>query len=99
MLTCAGRWSRNRAVGRDLALGRALPEIVDASPMVAEGVLTAAAARARARQSGIDTPILNEVAALLFDGRSPATALAALMARDLKDEERYHGEGGGVTGA
>jgi glycerol-3-phosphate dehydrogenase (NAD(P)+) len=34
----------------------------------------------------IDAPILNEVHAVLFSGRLPADALAALMSRGLKQE-------------
>jgi glycerol-3-phosphate dehydrogenase len=37
----------------------------------------------------IEAPILQEVQAILFEAKSPARALSALMTRGLKAEVRY----------
>ncbi len=53
---------------------------------VAEGVPCARAVRTLAHDMGVDMPITNAVAAVLFDGMRPQTMLEQLMARDPRDE-------------
>ena len=89
VLTCTGSLSRNRSVGRQLGEGRSLPEITAGMKMVAEGVSTTRAALSLARRHGVEMPIVEQMAAILFEGRSPADAVAALLARALKDEEPF----------
>lgn len=91
VLTCTGHLSRNRLVGRELARGRALDEIVAGMNMVAEGVETTRAARALAERAGVEMPIVDQVHAILFEGRDPRHALESLLSRPLKPEI----EGGG----
>jgi glycerol-3-phosphate dehydrogenase (NAD(P)+) len=86
VLTCTGHLSRNRLLGRELARGRSLAEIVGGMNMVAEGVETTRAAAGLARQAGVEMPIVDQVHAILFEGRDPRRALAALLARPLKAE-------------
>jgi len=86
VLTCTGRLSRNRTVGRELGRGRSLEEVLAGMEMVAEGVSTARAARTLARREGVEMPIVEQVAAVLFEGRRPADAIDALLARELKRE-------------
>ncbi|MES2898704.1 MAG: NAD(P)H-dependent glycerol-3-phosphate dehydrogenase [Pseudomonadota bacterium] len=86
ILTCTGDLSRNRRVGLGLAEGKALDTIVGELGHVAEGVPCARAVRALARDMGVDMPITNAVAAVLFDGMTPQAMLAQLMARDPRDE-------------
>ena len=88
VLTCTGSQSRNRALGRAIARGRSLAEAEAATPMVAEGVRTVVlGAAAGARTAGVTMPICEEVAAVLFDGKPVAEALAALLAREPRPEE------------
>jgi glycerol-3-phosphate dehydrogenase (NAD(P)+) len=54
--------------------------------MVAEGVPTAASAQASALRLGVETPIIDEVHALLQGTKSPREAMKALMNRQLKAE-------------
>ena len=54
--------------------------------MVAEGVPTARSAHEEARKTGVDTPLLDTVHAVLFDGLSPREGLLRLLARDAKPE-------------
>jgi glycerol-3-phosphate dehydrogenase (NAD(P)+) len=86
VLTCGGRLSRNRQVGVALGRGEALPAILAGTRMVAEGVRTSAAAVALARRAGVEMPIAERVAAVLFQGLEPREAIADLLARELKDE-------------
>ena len=98
VLTCTGRLSRNRTVGRELGRGRSLEEVLAGMEMVAEGVstalaarwwvgsLAAAGARTLARREGVEMPIVEQVAAVLFEGRRPADAIDSLLARELKRE-------------
>lgn len=86
ILTCTGGLSRNRSVGVALGEGRTLPEILAEMTMVAEGVETTRAAHALAVRSGIEMPIVAEVHAVLFEGRSPGDAVENLMMRAPKAE-------------
>ncbi len=86
ILTCTGDLSRNRKVGLGLAQGKALDAIVAELGHVAEGVPCAKAVRELARGLGVDMPITNAVAGVLFDGDTPQAMLAQLLARDPRDE-------------
>jgi glycerol-3-phosphate dehydrogenase (NAD(P)+) len=86
VLTCTGALSRNRHVGIELGKGRALAEILAETRMVAEGVGTAAALLALARESRIEMPITEQVDAILHQEKSPREAIREIMDRPLKRE-------------
>ncbi|WP_374359384.1 NAD(P)H-dependent glycerol-3-phosphate dehydrogenase [Pseudoduganella danionis] len=86
ILTCTGDLSRNRRVGLGLAQGKALEQIVQELGHVAEGVPCAKAVRELAAKLGVDMPITNAVAGVLFDGDQPQVMVARLLARDPRDE-------------
>ena len=86
ILTATGSLSRNRTVGVELGKGRPLSEILAGMRMVAEGIGTTAAMLALARRHGVDTPIAEQVHAVLHLGRSPRQAIRELMERPLKQE-------------
>jgi glycerol-3-phosphate dehydrogenase (NAD(P)+) len=86
VLTCTGALSRNRHVGIELGKGRSLEEILKGMKMVAEGVGTAGALLALAREAGIELPITEQVDAILHQGRSPRDAIRNIMERPLKRE-------------
>jgi glycerol-3-phosphate dehydrogenase (NAD(P)+) len=86
ILTCTGDLSRNRQVGLGLAQGKKLDTIVAELGHVAEGVRCAQAVRALAQDVGVDMPITNAVAAVLFDGDSPRAMVERLLSRDPRDE-------------
>jgi glycerol-3-phosphate dehydrogenase (NAD(P)+) len=86
ILTCTGDLSRNRRVGLGLAQGKALDVIVAELGHVAEGVPCAKAVRELARKLGVDMPITNAVAGVLFDGNAAHAMVAQLLARDPRDE-------------
>lgn len=86
ILTCTGALSRNHFVGVELGRGRTLDEILAGMTMVAEGVRTTRSARDLAARVGTPMPIVDEVHAVLFEGREPAEALERLMLREPKAE-------------
>ncbi len=86
VLTCTGSLSRNRYVGIALGEGRSLAEIMAGMRMVAEGVGTAAALLALARENRIDLPITEQVDAILNQGTAPRDAIREIMERPQKRE-------------
>jgi glycerol-3-phosphate dehydrogenase (NAD(P)+) len=85
--TCFSKHSRNRHVGEDLGRGQTLHQITSAMQMVAEGVPTTKSAYECARRLNIDTPITDEVYALLYQGKTPAQAMQDLLERGQKAEQ------------
>jgi glycerol-3-phosphate dehydrogenase (NAD(P)+) len=86
ILTCTGDLSRNRRVGLALAEGKPLDQIVRELGHVAEGVPCAKAVRELAARLGVDMPITNAVAGVLFDGKSVQETVDRLLARDPRNE-------------
>ena len=86
MVTCFSQHSRNRAVGERLGRGERLADIVASMQMVAEGVPTTYSAFECARKCGVETPIIDQVKAILDGSVSPADAMARLLGRDPKPE-------------
>lgn len=84
--TCTSRHSRNRWAGEQLGRGRPLEAVLASTPMVVEGVPATRAALALGARVGVELPITEQVAAVLFEGRRPEEALAALMAREPRNE-------------
>ncbi|MBI2016608.1 MAG: NAD(P)-dependent glycerol-3-phosphate dehydrogenase [Candidatus Rokubacteria bacterium] len=88
VLTCTGSLSRNRALGVALARGQTAREVESETHMIAEGARTVGSALVLARRHGVSLPICQEVGAVLFDGKPPGEALAALLERPLRREDR-----------
>jgi glycerol-3-phosphate dehydrogenase (NAD(P)+) len=86
ILTCTGDLSRNRQVGLGLAQGKKLDTIIQELGHVAEGVRCAQAVRALARDRGVEMPITDAVAAVLFDGDAPRDMILKLLSRDPRAE-------------
>jgi len=80
--TCTSRHSRNRRAGEQIGRGQTLDEILRDSRQVVEGAPATRAALALAERWGVRMPIVEQVYAVLFEGRSPLQALDELMARD-----------------
>jgi glycerol-3-phosphate dehydrogenase (NAD(P)+) len=86
VLTCTGALSRNRQVGIELGKGRALNEILAGMRMVAEGVGTTSALLVLARETKVELPITQQVAAILHEGKLPREAIRDIMERPQKRE-------------
>ena len=94
--TAISRHSRNRTVGERLGRGETIEQVLGRMVMVAEGVNTAKAALELGRKKGVETPIIEQVSAILLEGKDPRAALEALMGRELKSEE-WKGDPGHVA--
>ena len=86
ILTATGDLSRNRKVGLALGRGATMRAAVADLGHVAEGVRSAHAVLARARQLDVDMPITEAVCAVLDGALTPSEALHALLAREPKVE-------------
>lgn len=84
--TCFSRHSRNRRLGEQLGQGKSLAEITKGMKTVAESIPTSRSAFECARKLGVETPIIDQVYAVLHQGRPPAQALEELLGRDQKSE-------------
>ena len=87
VLTCTGSLSRNRTVGYRLGQGETLQAILSDMTAVAEGVRAAEAVRELAGRHGVEMPIMEQMYAIVHEGRSPSDALRTLMSREPKTEE------------
>jgi glycerol-3-phosphate dehydrogenase (NAD(P)+) len=79
--TCFSPDGRNRTLGEMIGRGASLADALGATRSVVEGVETARALREVARAGGIETPIIESVCRVLFEGVAPRTAVRDLMAR------------------
>jgi glycerol-3-phosphate dehydrogenase (NAD(P)+) len=87
ILTTTGTLSRNRALGVALAEGQTLEQYTATHRSVAEGANTARAALELAAREGVELPICEQVASILFEGKPARLALTDLMERTLKSEQ------------
>ena len=87
--TCFSEFSRNRALGERIAKGEKLEAIGKTMKMVAEGVTTVKSAYRLSKRLHIDMPITKEVYAVLYQNKSPRSAVADLMKRPLKIEKTH----------
>ena len=86
IVTCTSRHSRNRNLGERIGKGATFEEAMQRTVMVAEGVKTASAAHTLSQRVGIEMPITEQVRAVLFEGKNPRAAVAALMERSARSE-------------
>jgi glycerol-3-phosphate dehydrogenase (NAD(P)+) len=84
--TCFSQLSRNRRVGEQLGRGRTLNEIISSMQTIAEGIPTSKSAYECARKLNVDTPVIDEVYALVHQAKPAVRAMEDLLARDQKAE-------------
>ena len=87
MLTCFSKQSRNRDLGERLGRGETIETIVASNPKLAEGYPTARSAHRLAKEKGVATPIIDEVHAMLYEGKNPKLAVRDLISRAFKAED------------
>lgn len=85
-LTCSSELSRNFTVGKRLAQGETLDDIIKSTNSVAEGVATAKAVKALQERHQVDLPMCLEVHAVLYEGKTVQEALTDLFNRPLSVE-------------
>lgn len=78
--------SRNRAFGEKIGQGLSLPQVLESTEKVAEGVWTTVSSRDLARKLGVEVPITDEVYNVLFEGKDCGQAVVDLMTRGKKEE-------------
>ena len=86
IVTCASVHSRNRKAGYLIGQGKSMQEAMDEVKMVVEGVYSTKAAIKLAKKYEVDLPIIEQVNAVLFEGKNPGEAVKDLMLRDKKIE-------------
>ncbi|HZO76123.1 MAG TPA: NAD(P)H-dependent glycerol-3-phosphate dehydrogenase [Ktedonobacteraceae bacterium] len=84
--TCASPLSRNQQLGKRLAAGEKLDDILNSTHSVAEGVWTTRAALQLANRYNVDMPITQQLSLVLFAGLDPRKAVLELMMRDPRAE-------------
>ncbi len=86
IVTCASMHSRNRRAGILIGKGYTMEQAMDEVKMVVEGVYSAKAAMELAAKYNVQLPIIEQVNAVLFEGRKADEAVKNLMLRDKKIE-------------
>lgn len=84
--SCASPLTRNPQLGRRLAAGEKLDDILTSTHTVAEGVTTTRAVLQFADRYGVEMPITRQLGLILFEGLDPHKAVPELMMRDPKHE-------------
>ena len=87
MVTCFSRQSRNREFGERAGRGEQIEVLLNDGTKTAEGVPTCRAAHRLARVLKIETPIIDEVHAMLYEGKNVKRAVNDLLNRDTKAED------------
>lgn len=86
IVTCASKHSRNRRAGYLIGKGYTMQAAMDEVKMVVEGVHSAKAALMLAEKYYVRLPIIEQVNAVLFDGKQATEAVRDLMIRNGKTE-------------
>jgi glycerol-3-phosphate dehydrogenase (NAD(P)+) len=87
MVTCFSRLSRNRGFGERLGKGETAEAIVAGMTAIAEGYPTARSARELARKHGVETPIIDGVHGMCYEGKNVRQAVQDLTTRESKAED------------
>lgn len=87
MATCFSRQSRNRDFGERAGRGEPVAALLQPGARLAEGVPTCRAAFRLARRLQVETPIIDEVHAMLYEGKDARQGLQDLLGRDTKVED------------
>jgi glycerol-3-phosphate dehydrogenase (NAD(P)+) len=85
-VTCFSKLSRNRGFGERIGRGEKVEDILANTVTVAEGYPTARSAYQLARKMGVETPIIDQVYAMLYEAKDVKQALFDLVQRDTKPE-------------
>ncbi|WP_312127470.1 NAD(P)H-dependent glycerol-3-phosphate dehydrogenase [Brevundimonas sp.] len=86
VLTCSSPQSRNMSLGLALGQGQTVEQALAGKRSVAEGYESAPAVRELSRKLGVDTPIIEAVAAVLAGETTVDSAIENLLSRPIKPE-------------
>lgn len=87
--TCSSPLSRNHTVGRMLAKGKKIDDILAELGSVAEGVKTSKAICELSEKLNIDTPISHAIYEAVYSKENSKEIFMNLMSRELKAEETF----------
>lgn len=88
IVTCTSQHSRNFRAGNLIGTGVPAPEAV-AQVGTVEGYLSSKVAFKLAQQHGVDTPIIEQIVKICYEGGDPRESISALMTRETKHEREY----------
>lgn len=86
VLTCTDNQSRNRRFGLALAQGKGIEEAQQEIGQVVEGYYAAQAVYEVAHQRGVEMPIVEQIHAVVYEGKDPRIAVTELMSRPITPE-------------
>ena len=86
ILSCTDDQSRNRQLGLAIGRGLSVAEAVQEVGKTVEGMHAAREVLLRAKQVGIEMPIVEQVCKILFENFGPRKAVQALLCREQKAE-------------
>jgi glycerol-3-phosphate dehydrogenase (NAD(P)+) len=84
--TCMSPLSRNHTFGVNLGRGMSVEEVIAVTKQTAEGVKSCQSILQLAQKHDVRVPIIEQVAAVVHDGRRAEDVVGALMMRALKNE-------------
>ncbi len=86
IVTCYSRHSRNNRLGRMLGEGLTLKDAKEKMTQVAEGLPNAESVYKLAQKTGVRTPLIDQVYAVLYQDKPARQALVELLSRDPRPE-------------
>lgn len=86
VLTCTDDQSRNRRFGLALAEGKSIEAAQIEIGQVVEGYYAAQAVYEVAQRRGVEMPIVEQIHAVIYEGKDPQAAVTELMARPITPE-------------
>ena len=91
MVTCTSKHSRNRNAGFLIGKGKTAEEAMKEVNQVVEGVYSAKAALKLGKKYNVELPIIEEVNAVLFEGKTAKAAMLDLLIREKTEESSSFG--------
>ena len=89
IVTCTSQHSRNFQAGYEIGKAGTAKIFWETNTKTVEGVRTAKAVHEKAKELGVDMPIVNEIYAVLFENKNARESAKQLMTRDLKPEMNF----------
>ncbi|MGI5966049.1 MULTISPECIES: NAD(P)H-dependent glycerol-3-phosphate dehydrogenase [Anaerotruncus] len=86
IVTCTSMHSRNHRAGILIGKGRTAQQAIDEVGMTVEGYTATKCAHELADRTGVEMPIMQQVYAVLYEGKTPEDAIRDLMGRPKRHE-------------
>lgn len=86
IVTCYSKHSRNNRLGRMLGEGLTLQQALAKMTQVAEGLPNAESVYKLAKKTGVRTPLIDQIYAVLYENKPAADSLTELLSRDPRPE-------------